>query len=196
MRLLALFMPILLFGDIEIDFQEREDDEVVYKQIISFELGGGTIQRPKADTLAQESSISRDFYSAGVKIGAEDIGLRLFLSYRPLLIEEEDETILTHSFGLELDSLIDLNERIRLFYGLVGGGIAYEIEDKNSSIEYSKTITPYYGLNLGAIFDLAEHFEFEVGGRFAITNINSSELDSSYIFDNVLNYYIGLNYKY
>lgn len=180
-----------IFGDTEVLFQEDEN-EFNPNQIVSIEIGGGSITRLKANTLSGQSSIKRDIFSGGIKLGAEDIGLRLFLSYRPL----EINSILTHSFGIELDSIIDIASNFKFFYGLIGGAVLYEIVDQNQTSDYTKDLTPYYGVESGFIFAFSEKYELEIGGRYALTNINDKTADKSYVFDQFLNYYLAFNYKY
>ena len=189
--ILLILLTIQTFADIDITFQESEK-LFEPKQIVSVEFGMGVVQRLQADTISGSSSISRDNIFGGIKLGAEDIGLRLFISYRPMIID----SIFTHSFGLELDSLIDINNNFAFFYGLNGGGILYEIIDNNSGSDYTKDLTAYYGVETGFIYKISEKHELELGGRFSITNVNSESTNKSYIFDQLLNYYLAYNYKY
>ncbi|HIC10146.1 MAG TPA: hypothetical protein EYO61_02140 [Campylobacterales bacterium] len=197
MRILfaILLLHISLFGvddTLEYYFPE-ENGETQAKRIISIEIGKGEISRPKADTLAKKEDITRDIEFGAIKLGAEDLGMRLFLSYRPMEVEKD---IFTHSFGLELDSMVDISSHFRFFYGLVGGVILYQIEDKNSSVGYTKDSTGYYGLEGGFIIAFTENYELEIGGRYSVTNINNDTPDSSYIFDRLIHYYLAFNYRY
>jgi hypothetical protein len=182
-----------LWGGLDISFEE-EEEEITLKQIISLEVGAGSITRLKADTISGESSIKKDLTFAGIKLGAEDIGLRLFLSYRPVIIDD----VFTHSFGLELDSMINITDNggLKFFYGLIGGVVLYEIVDQNQTADYTTEASIYYGVETGLNYSFSEKFEIEIGGRFAVTNINDSSADKSYVFDQFLNYYLALNYKY
>jgi hypothetical protein len=192
LRQISIFLlsSLVLWADIDLSFQE-EESEFKPRQIISIELGGGSIQRLQADTISG-TSIDRSLSFAGIKLGAEDIGLRLFLSYRPMDIEG----IFTHSFGLELDSMVDISSSVRFFYGLVGGVVMYEIIDRNQTTDYTKESTPYYGVESGFIYALSESFELELGVRYALTNINDKTADKSYMFDQFFIYNLALNYKY
>jgi len=188
--LISLFSSTI-FGEIEEVFPEDESD-VKPNQIISIELGKGSIKRPKADTISGKTSIDRDVLFGGIKLGAEDIGLRLFLTYRPMEVDSK----FTNSFGLELDSIIDLTSNFRFFYGLNVGGIFYRIVDENQTSDYTKKLTAYYGLESGLVFSFSQNYELEIGGRYSVTNINNDTPDESYIFDQFINYYLAFNYKY
>lgn len=189
--LLTIFFSTNLFSNIDLVFEE-DIENFNPKQLISIELGNGVVQRLAVDTISGDSSISRDMFFGGIKLGAEDIGLRLFLSYRPTVIN----SIFTHSFGIELDSMIDINQDFKFFYGLGGGVILYEIEDKNTSTDYSTDIAPYYGIETGIIYSISQKYEIEFGGRYSITNLNSESTDKSYVFDQILNWYLAFNFKY
>jgi len=188
---LAILLSVSAFADIDISFPEENFDSVS-KRLLSVEFGTGTITRMKANTLSEKSDISRDFLFGGLKLGAEDIGLRLFISYRPMEIENE----IIHSFGIELDSIIDLSNRFSFFYGLIGGVILYTIEDNNESANYSTDASAYYGVETGLTFKITESHELELGGRFSITNLNNKVADKNYIFDQLTNFYLAYNYKY
>jgi len=189
--ILAILLNISVFADIDISFPEDIIDSIS-KRILSIELGTGSITRMKADTISRSSDISRDLIFGGLKLGAEDIGLRLFLSYRPLEIESE----IIHSFGIELDSIIELNNRLNFFYGLVGGIVLYTIEDNNKTLNYTTDASAYYGVETGLTFKISETHEVEFGGRIAITNLNNKVADKNYIFDQFTNIYLAYNYKY
>jgi len=189
--LLLTLLTLHLYSDIDISFQESEKP-FAPKQIISVEFGLGSVQRLQADTISGSSSISRNIMFGGIKLGAEDIGLRLFVSYRPNFID----SVFTHSFGLELDSMIYINQKISFFYGLNGGFILYQIIDKNIGEDYTKDLTAYYGVETGFIYKISDIHEIEFGGRFSITNINSESTNKSYIFDQLLNTYLAYNFKY
>jgi hypothetical protein len=180
-----------LFGDIEISFP-NDEVERQNKQIIGLEFGGGTLKRLKADTINGKSDISRDMLFGGIKLGAEDIGLRLFLSYRPTLIDDN----YIHNFGLELDSLIPMGAKFNFFYGLNAGAILYKIVDDNLSTDFNKDSSIYYGIETGLIFKASKKFEFELGGRLVVTNFNNEIADKTYIFDQIISWYLALNYKY
>jgi hypothetical protein len=191
------FTLLLIFSNLQgaIDINFEEDREVVpLKQIISLEVGAGAITRLKADTISGESSIKRDLYFSGIKLGAEDIGLRLFLSYRPALIDN----YFTHSFGVELDSVIPIteSESVKFFYGLMAGLVLYEIVDKNQTSGYDNATSPYYGIETGFTFEITPKIEIELGGRFTLTNINDNSTDKSYVFDQFFASYLAFNYKY
>jgi hypothetical protein len=193
MKFFALFFTIstLLFAELEISFPE--DEEVVdYKSIVAFEFGLGSLSRPKVNTLSGNADIKRDFTNLGFKLGAEDIGLRLFLSYRPIILQDAT----AQSFGIELDSMIDLSSKMKFFYGLAVGGLLYEIVDNNETSTYKTSWNNYYGFGTGLVFEISKQFEIEFSGRYSITNINDDSVDSSYVFDQFMNYYVGLNYKF
>jgi len=189
--LILILITSTIIADIDISFQE-DAMEFNPKQIVSIEIGGGSIKRVQADTISGSSSIDRSMFFGGIKLGSEDIGLRLFLSYRLA----EIDSIIAHSFGLELDSIIDLSTNFAFFYGLNVGAILYEIVDKNSSSDYTTDATPYYGIEAGLIYKLSDKHELEFGGRFSVTNLNSESADKSYIFDQLINYYLAYNFKY
>ncbi len=180
-----------IFGDIDVTLSDTiyEDKS---KQIIAVELGGGKLSRPKADTFSQTTSIDRDLYFGAIKLGAEDIGLRLFLTYRPMEIEKT----VVHSLGIELDSIINLSSHFKFFYGIIGGTMFYHIVDNNQTYDYKKEATGYYGLESGFIFAFSDSYELEIGGRYSVTNLNDDKADSSYLFDQLTHYYLAFNYKY
>ena len=110
----ALIITLSLFGESDFNLNDEVETEIsnkTEKQIVSIEFGFGTISRLEADTISKSSSIDKDVKITGIKLGAEDIGLRLFLSYRPIVVENT----FTNSFGIELDSTIDLNNKIKFF---------------------------------------------------------------------------------
>jgi hypothetical protein len=194
MRFILIFAFLIssLFGeDVEIDFTE-DVEKVAYKSIISFEAGFGSIMRPKVDTVSGENDIKRNMKNLGFKIGAEDIGLRLFLSYRPLIIEDS----VAQSFGVELDSMIYLSQKMKFFYGLSAGGMFYEIVDENTTSTYNNSWNNYFGFGTGVVFGVSDHLELELSARYSITNFNNDSVDSSYVFDQILNYYLAINYKF
>jgi hypothetical protein len=184
-----LFTEFLL-ADIDIVLDDRTP-QVEGKQVISLEFGLGTLQRLRADTVSKKSAIKHNLGFGGFKLGAEDIGLRLFLSYRSYDIE----AVWVNDFGISFDSVIDIGSRFQFFYGLNGGVISYQIVDKNETSSYNKDFTPYYGLESGFIFKFDKHNEIELGGRFMITNINKTD-NQSRIFDNLITYYIAYNFLF
>ncbi len=189
----SLFGEVDLYFSDELEIKDLDDkSNEKPKQIVAVEFGFGKLSRLEADTISKNSSIERDVKITGIKLGAEDIGLRLFLSYRPLVIEDT----FTNSFGLELDSTIDIKDKIKFFYGLAIGFMFYEIVDKNMTSSFEKNTTPYYGLEAGFVFNILDNIELESGFRYLVTNINDSSADTSYMFDIYTNYYFGLNFKY
>jgi|GEM_PF-1875636 hypothetical protein len=191
----AFIITLSLFGESDFNLNDEVETEIsnkTEKQIVSIEFGFGTISRLEADTISKNSSIDKNVQITGIKLGAEDIGLRLFLSYRPIVVENT----FTNSFGIELDSTIDLNNKIKFFYGISLGTIIYKIVDKNDTSSFNKKTTGYYGLEGGFIFNILENIELESGMRYMITNLNDSSAGTSYMFDQYMNYYLALNIKY
>jgi hypothetical protein len=179
-----LFTKFLL-ADIDIVLDDQTP-QVEGKQIISLEFGLGSLQRLRADTVSKQSAIKHDLGFGGFKLGAEDIGLRLFLSYRSYDIE----SVWVNDFGFSFDSVIDINTKFQFFYGLNGGVLNYKIVDKHETSSYNKDLTPYYGLESGFIFKFDNHNEIELGGRFLITNMNKTD-NQSRMFDQLIIYYIA-----
>jgi len=185
--LINLLFTEFLLADIDIVLDDRVE-EVKGKQIFSFEFGLGTLQRLRADTISKKSAIKHNLGFGGFKLGAEDIGLRLFLGYRSYGIE----SVWVNDFGLSFDSVVGIGTSFKFFYGLNGGVIDYQIVDENETSSYNKDYTPYYGLETGFIFQLNNHNEIELGGRFMITNINTTD-NKNRIFDQLITYYIAYN---
>ena len=98
--LINLLFTEFLLADIDIVLDDRVE-EVKGKQIFSFEFGLGTLQRLRADTISKKSAIKHNLGFGGFKLGAEDIGLRLFLGYRSYGIE----SVWVNDFGLSFDNL-------------------------------------------------------------------------------------------
>jgi hypothetical protein len=183
-----LLFSVKLFGDIEVYFQEDEI-EYIPKHLIAVEFLVGSISRSEANIDKKDVVHNRSMSGAGIKIGAEDMGLRLFLSYRTIDIKG----VLTYSYGLEIDSLITTESIWKFFYGAHVGGICYKFDGENS---YKEKTSPYYGLELGVIAELSNSYDFEVGARYSLTHPEKSSISTAYVVDEILNYYIALNFKY
>jgi hypothetical protein len=183
--LIVLLLPLYLWGDIEVYFQEDEI-EYVPKHLFSVEFMMGTISRSEANIDEKVTIHDRAIKSTGFKIGAEDMGLRLFFSYRPM----EIDNVFTYSYGVELDSMIVTESIWRLFYGIHLGGLKYSF-DKNDD-----STAPYYGFELGIIAEIFENYDLEVGARYSLTHPDNSSISTAYVVDEVLNYYFAVNFKY
>jgi hypothetical protein len=192
--LFFVFSIQFLNAEIELYFEQESRD--IPKQIISLEIGTGSFSRTYTQMVNKETKIdNKQQYFGGFKIGAEDIGLRLFLSGRYLNIEDVN----TYSYGFELDSFFNKSsETFRAFYGINFGLIDYKlnkIESENDP-DFERVTTPYYGIQLGAVYSFNANFETEFGTRYALTNFNSNEFDTSYIIDEIWTVYFSINYKY
>jgi len=188
LSLLLLITISSLWSDIEVYFQEDEI-EYVPKHLISVEFLMGTISRSEANIDEKVTIHDRSIRSTGIKIGAEDMGLRLFFSYRPLTIDG----IFTYSYGLELDSMIVTDSIWKLFYGVHIGALNYKFDSGDS---YKEENSPYYGFELGIIAEVFENYDLEVGARYSLTHPENSSISTAYIVDEILNYYLAINFKY
>lgn len=186
--LLTLTLFTSLWGDIEVYFQEDEI-EYIPKHLFSVEFMMGTISRSEANIDDKVTIHDRAIKSTGFKIGAEDMGLRLFFSYRPM----EIDGVFTYSYGVELDSMIVTDSIWRIFYGIHIGGLKYKFDSGDGYIEET---SPYYGFELGVIAEIFENYDLEVGARYSLTHPENNSISTAYIVDEVLNYYFAINFKY
>jgi outer membrane protein W len=103
--------------------------------------------------------------------------------------------------GLSYDYMFYSNSKFTPF---IGASLSYAkatAEGEGFSIDETGI---NYGAEVGLVYDISKHMEFEIGARFLASNmsgddtqtINGTPIKVEIDVDNIQQYYFGLNYKF
>ena len=157
------------------------------KQIVALEYATGTLtQSYGASSTADNQTVTQ----YGFKLGAKENDYRLFISYRYQDIDSQTG----YHIGLEFDAFYQMGA-FGIYLGPVAGYSWYDFAGQDTT---ARSVTlPYYGGNTGVTLDLGI-FELDAGARYAyyMDATVDSVASQVYTVNNMLTYYVGLNYVY
>jgi hypothetical protein len=160
--------------------------------IIGLEAGQSNLDYKKIESGVATYEDTVELNHIGLKLGTETTNYRIFLSSR---IFDSDQFDYARTYGMELQYLFNLSNRVNMFLGVNAGTIDMEFEDNTNTITLDNT---YYGGDIGFNLHLSDGIDFEIGAR--IMSLNSSENNDDntarYDFDNIITSYASIILKF
>jgi len=158
-------------------------DEDVTKGLIGVEVGYiGTEYNAPGTGGTETDSVGAP--SIGLKLGAEGEFYRAFVDSRYWYTDQYHSAV---TVGAALQYLIRPVKVFNIFLGINGG-----IINTLSNGSGDTASNPYYGVDAGVNFDIADNFGIEVGARYA--NVNNSDKD--YIATQFYQGYVSAIFKF
>ena len=158
-------------------------DEDVTKGLIGVEVGYiGTKYNAPGTAGTETDTVGAP--SIGLKLGAEGEFYRVFVDSRYWYTDQYHSAA---TVGAALQYLIRPAKAFNIFLGINAGWINTLTANKDET-----NSDPYYGVDAGVNFDVADNFGIEVGARYA--NVNSSDKD--YITSEFYQGYVSAIFKF
>ncbi|MFT7004541.1 MAG: hypothetical protein ACJAWW_001904 [Sulfurimonas sp.] len=160
--------------------------------IIGLEAGQSNIDYKIIESGLATYEDTAELNHIGLKLGTETTHYRIFLSSR---IFDSDQFDYARTYGMELQYLFNLSNRVNMFIGVNAGTIDMEFEDDRNT----NTITldnTYYGGDIGFNLHLSDGIDFELGARIMSLNSSESEDVARYDFDNIITSYASIILKF
>ena len=160
------------------------------QKIVALEYGMATINQTYGTGSTADNASANSY---GIKLGAKEDSMRLFISYRLQSIKYTSATKYGNNFGLELDYFLQMGP-LGLYLGPVAGYTTYAFIGQDTTTRSVKA--PYYGAEGGLTFTLG-HFELDAGARYSYLGVSNTEVTAQeYAIDNKISYYLSVNYVY
>ncbi len=125
--------------------------------------------------------------------------------YGSVAYQNETETMTSYTYGLGYDYLFKNKSNFTPFIGVNASYTVADIDDdlaKELSLDKPKGFN--YGAEAGVLYALTKNMELEVGVRYMISDIDDTStfdesgtnVDLKMENDRIVQYYLGLNYKF